>query len=448
MEMDDIIDDGRKYLFYPWKKQDSASPPVIEKAEGCCFWDRDGKTYLDMSSQLVNMNLGHGNREIIDAIKTQAEKLAFMAPQYPLDVRSHLAKIIIEEIAPDNMGKVFFTLGGSDANEHALRIARAFTGKHKVLSRYRSYHGATAGSANLSGEPRRFPSEPGMPGFVKFFDPYLYRETIDFKSEKEASQYYLAKLEEQILYEGPDQIAAVFIETITGTNGVIIPPDGYLEGLRDICTRYGILLICDEVMTGWGRTGEWFAFMHWKIKPDIITFAKGITCGYVPLGGVIVSREISSYFDEINFVGGLTYSAHPIGCAAGIAAIGAYRKYNVFANVRNMEKVLIRELEALKQKHECLGDVRVKGLFGMIELVKDKKTKEPLVPFNSDPQGIMGKIISRLLNEGFATYSHENMISVSPPLIITEEEIIEACGILDRVLTWVDSEYCRRDGIV
>ena len=228
MDKNEIINNGRKYLFYPWKKQNSPSPPVIERAEGCCFWDRDGKKYFDMSSQLVNMNLGHGNREIIDAIKNQTEKLPFMAPQYPLDVRSHLAKIIIEEIAPDNMGKVFFTLGGSDANEHALRIARAFTGKHKVLSRYRSYHGATAGSASLSGEPRRFPSEPGMSGFIKFFDPYLYRETVDFKSEEEASQYYLSKLEEQILYEGADQIAAVFIETITGTNGVIIPPAGYL----------------------------------------------------------------------------------------------------------------------------------------------------------------------------------------------------------------------------
>lgn len=259
MEKDDIIDDGRKYLFYPWKKQKASPPPVIEKASGCCFWDRDGKKYFDMSSQLVNMNLGHGNREIIDAIKNQSERIAYMAPHYPLDVRSKLAKIIIEEIAPDNMGKVFFTLGGSDANEHALRIARAFTGRHKVLSRYRSYHGATAGSANLSGEPRRFPSEPGMSGFIKFFDPYLYRETVDFKSEEEASQYYLSKLEEQILYEGADQIAAVFIETITGTNGVIIPPEGYLEGLRGICTRYGILLVCDEVMTGWGRTGEWFA---------------------------------------------------------------------------------------------------------------------------------------------------------------------------------------------
>ncbi len=431
---------GGKYLFYPWKKQNCASSPSVIKAEGVCFWDSEGKKYFDMSSQLVNMNLGHGNREIIEAIKNQSEKILYIAPQYQLDVRSELARIIMEEIAPDNMGKVFFTLGGSDANEHALRIARAYTGRYKILSRYRSYHGATAGSSSLSGDPRRFPSEPGIPGFVKFFDPYLYREIIDFGSESKATEYYLAKLEEQILYEGKERVAAVFLETITGTNGVIIPPEGYLKGVRDICTRYGILMVCDEVMTGWCRTGEWFAFEHWGIKPDIITFAKGITCGYVPLGGVIVSREIAAYFDENEFPSGLTYAAHPIGCAAGIAAIGAYRKYGILDNVKKMEKVLVSSLDKLKKEHECLGDVRIKGLFGMIELVRSKKTKEPIVPYDNDSSGIMMRITGMLLNEGFATYSHENMISVSPPLVINEKEITEAVEILDYVLTRIDNE--------
>ncbi|MCL2705761.1 MAG: aminotransferase class III-fold pyridoxal phosphate-dependent enzyme [Spirochaetaceae bacterium] len=429
-----------EYLIYPWKKQKPFQVPVIEGGEGIFFWDTTGKKYYDMSSQLVNMNLGFGNKEIISAIQNQAEKLAYAAPHFATDVSAKLAKIIIEEIMPSNMGKVFFTLAGADSNEHAIKIARSITGRYKIMSRYRSYHGSTMGASSLTGEARSFFSGQYVPGFIKFFDPYPYRET-NFKSDNEITSFYLQKLEEQIIFEGKNKIAAIFLEAIPGTNGVIIPPKGYLEGVREICTRYGILMVCDEVMSGWCRTGEWFSFMHWNIKPDIVTFAKGITCGYVPLGGVVVSKEIASFFDNNSFVSGLTYGAHPVGCAAGVAAIEAYRKYNILDNVRKMEPILKESLESLKEKYKCLGDVRVKGLFGMIELVKDKKSKEPIIPYDEDKNGIMSKITDKLFNEGFATYSHENMISVSPPLIIDRESIINAIKILDKVLFWVDDNF-------
>jgi len=392
-----------------------------------------------MSSQLVNMNLGFGNKEIISAIQQQAEKLAYIAPRFKSDVAAKLAQTIIEDIMPSNMGKIFFSLSGADANEHAIKIVRNVTGRHKIMSRYKSYHGSTIGASSLSGEPRRFFLGQDAPDFIKFFDPYSYREhEANFKTEKEITSFYLQKLEEQINYEGKDKIAAIFLEPIPGTNGVIIPPKGYIEGVREICTRYGILLVFDEVMTGWCRTGEWFSFMHWNVKPDIVTFAKGITCGYVPLGGVVLSKEISDFFDNNTFVSGLTYGAHPIGCAAGLAAIDAYKKYNIIDNVKKMELVLKNSLESLKEKHKCLGDVRVKGLLAMIELVKDKKTKEPIVPYNEDKNRIMPQIINMLFDEGFSTYSHENMISVSPPLIIDKESIINAMKILDKTLSWVD----------
>ena len=428
-----------EYLIYPWKRQKLTAPQIIEKGEGIFFWDANGKKYYDMSSQLVNMNLGFGNKEIISAIQKQSEKLAYVNPKFATDVAAKLAKIIIEEIMPSNMGKVFFTLAGAEANEHAIKIVRNVTGKNKIMSRYRSYHGSSMGASSLTGEPRGFFSSQDAPGFVKFFDPYPYRETI-FKSDEEITSFYLQKLDEQINYEGKNKIAAIFLEPIPGTNGVIIPPKGYLEGVREICTRYGILMVCDEVMAGWCRTGEWFSFMHWKIKPDIVTFSKGITCGYVPLGGVVVSKEIAGFFDNNSFIGGLTYGAHPVGCAAGIATIEAYRKYNILDNVRKMEPILKESLEALKEKHKCLGDIRVKGLFGMIELVKDKKTKEPLVPYNEDKNEIMPQIIEKLFDEGFSTYSHENMISISPPLIIEKESITDAVKILDNVLSWVDKD--------
>ncbi len=429
----------KKYNLHSWSAQGALNPVVVERAEGIYFWDANGKRYFDMSSQLVNMNIGHHNRKVIEAIKEQADRMPYMGPAFAVDVRSELAGKIIEEIAPDNMGKVFFTLGGAEANENAIKIAKMYTGRHKIFSRYRSYHGATYGAANLTGEPRRFPSEPGIPGFIKFFDPYLYRAGIDFKSEEEASRYYVEKLHEQITYEGSGEVAAIFLETVTGSNGVIIPPRGYLEGVREVCDEFGILMVCDEVMAGWGRTGEWFAFMNWDVRPDLITFAKGITCGYVPIGGVIVSKKIADYFDDHVLYCGLTYSAHLLGCAAGIATIEVYKELGLLERAKKMGKVLKAELERLKAKHPSLGDVRVIGLFGMIELIKNTGTREALVPYGKDPEKLIPKIVGMLRDKGFSTYSHENCISVSPPLIIKEEEIKEALVILDEVLDFVDT---------
>ncbi|MFT8348785.1 aminotransferase class III-fold pyridoxal phosphate-dependent enzyme [Clostridium saccharoperbutylacetonicum] len=430
----------KKYSLQSWSKQRNINPIPIEKADGIYFWDYEGNCYSDMSSQLVNMNLGFGNKAIGDAIKEQVDKYCFVGPSYGAEPRAKLAKKIVE-LMPDNMGKVFFTNAGAESNENAIKIARIFTGKAKVFSRYRSYHGSSFGSGNLTGEPRRYALEPGIPGFVKFFDPYIYREAIEFQSEEAATKYYLAKLREQIIYEGPDSVAAIVLETITGSNGVIIPPKGYLPGIRAICDEFKILMICDEVMTGWGRTGKMFAFENFDVKPDIVTFAKGVTCGYVQLGGVVVSKEIAEYFEDNLLSCGLTYSGHPLACAAGVATVNYYEEANILENVNKVGKVLGEKLEAMKASHPSVGDVRYIGLFSAVELVKDKETKEPLVPYGKDPEGIMGKIIGLLKERNFMTYSHENMILVAPPLIITKEQLEEELAKLDEVLSIVDKEY-------
>jgi len=428
-----------QYNLHSWSKQGSINPMPVAKSEGIYFWDYDGNRYIDMSSQLVNMNLGHGNKDIIDAIKEQAEKLCFIAPSYAVESRSVLAEKLIS-LMPDNIGKVFFTNGGADANENAIKMARMFTGRNKVFSRYRSYHGSTFGAGNLTGEPRRYPLEPGIPGFVKFFDPYIYREIIEFASEAKATEYYVTKLREQVIYEGPDHVAAIVMETVTGSNGIIIPPDGYLQGVRKICDDYGIMMICDEVMAGFCRTGKMFAFEHWDVKPDLVSFAKGVTCGYVPLGGVAVSKKIAAYFDDHTLLCGLTYSGHPLACAAGVATLDYYQKADILGNVQKTGKLLGEILEKLKDKHASVGDVRYIGLFSAIELVKDKESKEPLVQYGIDQKGIMGRIIKMLLERGVATYSHENIVIIAPPLIITEQQLIEAMDIVDEVLKIVDNE--------
>lgn len=438
MTKEEIKTLDKAHVLHSWSVQGALDPTVVTKAEGIYFYDADGNKYYDMSSQLVNLNIGYGNQKVADAIAEQAHKLPFIGPGYAVDVKSELARKIIE-LAPDNMGKVFFTLGGADANENALKIARLYTGRPKVMSRYRSYHGSTMGAGNLTGEPRRFNCETsGVSGYVKFFDPYIYRELVEFESEAAATKYYIGKLREQVIYEGPESIAAIECETITGSNGCIIPPEGYLQGIRDICDEFGIMMICDEVMMGWGRTGEVFACQNWDIKPDMITFAKGVTCGYVPLGGVIVDKKVADYFDEHKLLCGLTYSGHPLACAAGIATLDVYKEEKLVENSKEMGKVLGTILEDLKAKHPCVGDVRYKGLFSAVELVKDKATKEPLVAYNSDPDNLMGKINGMLKKKGFSTYTHENIIIVAPPLIIKEAELREAMAIMDEVLAEVD----------
>lgn len=443
--MTQVVDFGKRtkkddltYNLHSWSPQKGLDPMVITKGEGIYFWNAEGKRFYDMSSQLVNMNIGYGNRKVIEAIKDQVEKLPFIGPAFAVDVRAEAAKKI-SEVAPDNMGKVFFTNAGAEANENAIKIARMVTGKYKIMSGYRTYHGATYGAANLTGEKRRFASEPGIAGFVKFFNPYPYRGPIEFKTEEEASKYYLHLLREQIEFEGPDNIAAIFQESVVGSNGILIPPKGWMQGVRELCDEYNIMMVADEVMSGWGRTGEWFAINNWNVKPDIITFAKGCTCGYVPLGGVIVSNDIAEFFNENTFWCGLTYSGHPMGCAAACAAIDVYKEEKLLENSKKMGAVLGNILEDLKEKHPSVGDVRYIGLFSAIELVKDKKTKEALVPYGKDPEKLMKKILGMLISEGFYTYTHDNMIIVAPPLIINEKELKEAMSIMDKVLDYVDN---------
>ncbi|MDO4552314.1 MAG: aminotransferase class III-fold pyridoxal phosphate-dependent enzyme [Bacillota bacterium] len=440
--MSKVIEDGKKYNLYSWSAQGKLNPANVVKSEGIYFWDEDGKKYYDMSAQLVNMNLGHGNKKIIQAIKDQADKMAFIAPSFSCDVRSEAAKLIVERSQMEG-AKVFFTNAGAEANENAIKMAKAYTGKWKIFSMYRSYHGATYGAANLTGEPRRFINEPGVPGFIKFDGPYPYRAPKalweKFKDESEVTAFYLELLENQVLYEGPDQIAAIFLETVVGSNGVLVPPKGYMEGVRAMCDKYNICMVCDEVMSGWFRTGKWFAFQNWDIKPDLVSFAKGVTCGYVPLGGVIASKKVADFFNDHKMFCGLTYSAHPMGCAAAIAAIHEYEDQKIADNVAKVGKVLAEGLEALKAKHACVGDVRYTGLFSIVEFVKDKATREPLVSFGKDPEGIMPKVIGMLKAEGFYTYSHENMIHVSPCLIITEQEMKEALAMLDKVCDSIDN---------
>jgi taurine--2-oxoglutarate transaminase len=427
------------YTLQSWSKQRGLDPIVIERAQGIYLWDASGKRYTDMSSQLVNMNLGHGNPEIIEAIKSQAERFCFVSPSYGVESRGELAKRLVA-LLPDNFGKIFFTNGGADANENAIKIARMFTGKQKVFSRYRSYHGSTYGAGNLTGEPRRYPLEPGIPGFVKFFDPYLYREKLNFPTEKDASDHYVAKLREQIVYENPDNVAAIVLETVTGSNGVIIPPEGYLAGIRNICDEFGILLICDEVMAGFCRTGKMFAFENFGVTPDLVVFAKGVTCGYVPLGGVAVSKAIAAHFDDHFLSCGLTYSGHPLACAAGVACVDYYQKHKILDNVVARGSALKNTLETLKEKHASVGDVRCIGLFSAVELVKDKASRIPLVPYGKDPEGVMSKINKALAARGFMTYTHENMILVAPPLIIEAGQLAEEMQKLDDVLSIVDGQ--------
>lgn len=433
-----VKEKDRKYNLHSWSAQKAIDPRVITKAEGIYFWDEDGNKFYDMSSQLVNSNLGHGNKAIAQAIKDQADKIPFISPAFALDVRSEAAEAVIQTSGMKN-AKVFFTNAGAESNENAIKMAKQYTGRWKIFSMYRCYHGASAGAGMLTGEPRHFANEPGPAGFIKYDGPYAYRapHQVKFKDEDDVADFYLELLENQVRYEGPENIAAIFLETVVGSNGILIPPVKWIKGVRELCTRYGIVMVCDEVMAGWYRTGKAFAFQNFDIEPDLVTFAKGVTCGYVPIGGVIVSEKISKYFDDHKMMCGLTYNGHPMGCAAAVATIKEYDRLGIEENVAKQGKVLEDILKGYQEKHPCVGEIRRIGLFSAMEIVKDDKGT-PIVEFNDDPEGIMPKIIGMLMNEGFFTYAHENMIVVAPPLIITEEELTEAMKIMDKVLDSVD----------
>ncbi len=429
-----------KYVLQSWSKQGGLNPTSVERCEGIYIYDKDGKRYADMSSEQVNVNAGYGNKEMNEAIKAQLDQYAYIQGSFGAEPRAKLAKSIVDRL-PDCFGKVFFTNGGADANENAIKIARMYTGRFKVMSQYRSYHGSTFGAGNLTGEPRHFALEPAIPGFIHFRGPYSYQEKIKFASEEEEGDYYVEKLREQVIFEGGDRIAAIILETVVGSNGIIIYPKNYLKGVRKICDEFGIMMICDEVMAGWYRTGKMFAYMNFDVVPDIITFAKGVNSGYIPLGGAIVKNEIAHFFDDKYLSCGLTYSGHPLACAAGVACQEFYLKNDIEGHVQKVGKHLGEVLESLKAKHKSIGDVRYIGLFAGVELVKDRTTREPLVPWGQDPAGIMGSIVKELKSRGFVTYSHENVIIVAPPLIITEEQIDEELAKLDDVLSIVDEKF-------
>lgn len=437
--MSAIREKSLKYNIHSWSAQGALKPIVVTKAEGIYFWDEDGKRYADMSSQLVNSNLGHGNKAIVDAICEQAQKIPFMGPGFAMDCRSDAAEAVVE-LTGLKGAKVFFTNAGAEANENAIKIARQFTGKQKIFSQYRCYHGSSAGAGMLTGEPRHFFNEPGGPGYVKYDGPYAYRapKACKFENEDDVADFYLELLENQILYEGPENVAAIWLESIVGSNGILIAPVKWYQGVRALCDKYEILMVADEVMAGWYRSGKPFAFMNFGYEPDIITFAKGVTCGYVPLGGVVVKEEIAKFFDDTALGCGLTYSAHPMGCAAAVATIKEYKDQDIENKMKVTGKVLADILDGYVDAHPCVGEVRHIGLFSAIELVKDKETREPIVPFGKDPDGLMKKILGMLVAEGFWTYTHENMIIVAPPLIITEEELREQMAIMDKVLDSVD----------
>ncbi len=438
--MSAIKDKSLKYNIHSWSAQGAINPQVITKADGIYFWDEDGKRYSDMSSQLVNANLGHGNTAIADAIGEQAHEIAFIGPNFALDCRSDAAEAVVNLSGFPEGSKVFFVNAGAEANENAIKIARQYTGKQKIFSMYRCYHGSTAGAGMLTGEPRHHFNEPGGPGFVKYDGPYPYRapKACNFANDDEAADYYLELLENQFIYEGPETIAAIWLESVVGSNGVIISPRKWYQGVRALCDKYDILMVTDEVMAGWYRTGKPFGYMNFDYQPDMITFAKGITCGYVPIGGVVMSPEISKHFEDTAIGCGLTYSAHPVGCAAAVATINEYKRLDIENSMKAPAKALADILDGYVEKHPCVGDVRHIGLFSAIELVKDKKTKEPLVPYGKDPENLMGKILGMLVADGFWTYTHENMIIVAPPLIITEDEVKENMAIMDKVLDSVD----------
>ena len=428
----------RAHVFHSWSAQSLISPMVVTRAEGCHVWDHEGNRYLDFSSQLVNVNIGHQHPKVVAAIQEQAARLCTIAPQYANDQRSEAARLITE-LAPGDLDKVFFTNGGADAIENAVRMARLHTGRHKVLTTYRSYHGNTATAIQLTGDPRRWPNDGGATGVVHFFGPYPYRSPFWSSSVAEEGQRALEHLEQVVAFEGPATIAAIVLETIPGTAGVLIPPDGYLAGVREICDRHGIVYVADEVMAGFGRAGEWFAVDHWGVTPDLITFAKGSNSGYVPLGGVIISPHIAATFADRVFPGGLTYSGHPLACAAAVASINAMRDEGIVDNARRVgAQVLGPGLHQIGDRHPSVGEVRGMGVFWALDLVRDKATREPLAPYGGTSPA-MNDLVAACKARGLLPFANFNRLHVVPPCTITDAEAKEGLDALDDALTVADA---------
>ncbi len=431
MTAHEMVELTRKHTLFEWSAQQAVDPIPISHAKGCYFYTPDGRRFLDFNSQLMCVNIGHGDERVVAAIHAQATTLAYASPAMATEARARLGAKLAE-IAPGDIDVFFFTNGGADANENAIRLARLYTGRHKILARYRSYHGATAGAMSLTGDPRRWANEPGLPGVVHVLDPYhgVQRGCDD-------TPRALALLEEVMQLEGPQTIAAFILEPVTGTNGVLIPPPGYLEGVRALCDTYGILMIADEVMAGFGRTGRWFSIDHWNVVPDLLSMAKGLTSAYVPLGAVGMRRMIADHFRDRAFPGGLTYNSHPLACAAALATLAVYEQDDLLANARRMGEVMAGLHREMQERHRCVGAVRNLGLFGIFELVRSRETMEPLAPFNgTSPE--MQALGRELRQGGLFTFVRWHTFFTNPPLSISEAELREGFATIDRALSVVD----------
>jgi len=436
--------DDRAHVFHSWSAQGTLNPTEITGGEGSYFWDSSGKKYLDFTSQLVNLNIGHQHPKLVAAIQESAGKLCTVAPPFVNASRSEAARLITE-VAPGDLNMVFFTNGGAEAAEYATRMAKLHTGRHKILTTYRSYHGSTAGAIALTGDPRRWPNETGASGAVKFWGPYPYRSPFHSNSEQQECQRALQHLEEVLMVEGPQTVAMIALETVVGTNGILVPPDGYLQGVREICNKHGIVMMCDEVMAGFGRCGEWFAVNKWNVTPDLICFAKGVNSGYIPLGGVVISQKIADTFRDRVFPGGLTYSGHPLACAAAVASINIFKEEKIVEHARMLGKDVIGPaLEKIKAKHPSVGDVRGLGVFWAIELVKNRETREPYVPFNAsgpDAKPMMDLIVA-CKERNLWPFTHFNRIHVVPPCNTPVEDVKTGLAIIDEVLDIAD-KHCK-----
>ena len=432
----EIVDLCKKHSIYEWSAQNAVDPIPVARAKGVYFWTPEDKRYIDFNSQLMCVNIGHGDERVARAIAEQAAVLPYASPFMATEARARLGAKLAA-IAPGDIDVFFFTNGGAESNENAIKIARSFTGRHKILARYRSYHGGTAGAMSLTGDPRRWTHEPGLPGVVHVLDPHH-----GMGRPSDSAEQSLAMLEEIIQLEGPNHIAAFFLETVSGTNGILIPPDGYLEGVRELCTKYGILMVCDEVMAGFGRTGEWFAINNWNIVPDIITMAKGLTSAYVPMGAVGMRRSIADSFKDKTFPGGLTYNSHTLAAATAVAVLDVYEQDDLIGNAKRLGKVMSGLLQDLAAKHKIVGAARNIGLFGIVELTKDAKTKAPMAPFGGTSEE-MKRLNSYFREEGLYTFVRWHMFFTNPPLCITEEQLRDGFAMIDRSLTRLEDSLAR-----
>jgi taurine--2-oxoglutarate transaminase len=431
MTGDEIVALSRQHTLFEWSAQSKVDPIPVARSKGIYFWTPEGKRFVDFNSQLMCVNIGHSDERVVRAIQQQAATLAYATPFMATEPRARLGRKLAE-ICPGDIDVFFFTNGGSEANENAIKLARWATGRQKILARYRSYHGATGAAITLTGDPRRWAAEPGIPGVVHVLDPYH-----GIERGWDSAETSLAMLEEVIQLEGPNTIAGFILETVTGTNGVLVPPDGYIQGVRELCTKYGILMICDEVMSGFGRTGEWFAVDHWKVVPDLMTMAKGLTSAYVQLGAVGMRRGIADLFNDRVFYGGLTYNSHPLGCAAALATIQVYEEDGLVEKARGTGAVMKGLLAEMQRRHPSVGEVRSIGLFGIVELIRDRRTRQPMAPFNGTSEE-MAALSQFFRDEGLYTLVRWNSFYTNPPLVITEEQLRDAFAIIDRGLEITD----------